>query len=222
MRLPGQTEPVSSSLMQVVTEVEERTGRHVKFQALRSGAGILGSTIHDTINKVELISIPLDLPPWIAEVVAVHELMHSLQTAAGFWTPIHPKDIDPVLKESIGLLGSMIHDPLADRWAIAHGFDVKLAIRLRDLPGYLKFLRRQKGSEQGDADWQAGNVDVETLKWSVSYAGLRLRLTPLGLFDNDLDRLLEGFAPVSRRLGLQLVQIVNDKGCDTREQCKQF
>ena len=223
MKLLGQKKSISHSLLQVVREVEERTGRHVKFQALPSSTGALGSSKSDTVNKVELISIPLGLPPWIAEVIAAHALMHSLQRAEGFCI-VETSSEGTLILPWLPLLGksiqSMIQDCLADKWAIARGFDVKRVIEESDLPELLESYRSTKPIAQEHAEWQACNMDVKTLQWAFTYAGLRVRYSRLNLFNSELDELLQDIAPISRQLGLELVQVIEAIGCETIEQCE--
>jgi hypothetical protein len=227
MKLPGQKKSISGLLLKTVREVESRTGGHVKFEALPAASGYGGTSKRDPQNKVELISILPKLKPQTAEVIAAHELMHSLQRADGFCIleTNSPRDGNGTLVFPwLPLLGSsiesMIQDPLADKWAIARGFDVKLVVKESDLPQLLKSYRSREPIVQDSAEWEIPGTNVQTLQWAFTYAGLRVRYSRLNLFNSELDRLLQNIAPVSIALGLQLVQVVDSTGCETRDQCE--
>lgn len=242
---------MSHRLLLTVKEAENRTGRRVKFKDIDTHPLVglrhaLGYHEIDQANGLELIWLSPSLPRDVLEVVAAHELMHSLQTAEGFCLLQFPEgdDGNPVFPEMTSLavaISSMINDPSADRWCADRGFSVKSVIRDYNLPLLVTETKRRVPLKTEHTDWDAFNgvvqklaesylsrsngpftlpPEIQTLRCAVDYAKIRIRFAELGLFDESLDRILGSYAPVARTIGLKLTEVVSETGVSSRDQCQ--
>jgi IrrE N-terminal-like domain len=203
---------------------------------------------HDWDANTEIIWLNPKLSHDDQEAVAAHELAHVLQKAEGYCQVATKRDKDgqPIFPK-LTLLGttinSMLTDVMADQWAASRGFKVNEGLETDALPKAIADIQAIDSREPESVDWDAyysvltklaasvcsgaeikspvviGNPEIKTQIRAVWYAGMRLRLSPHGLFDK-LDTVWAQLRPEARRLGSEIYSLVNTKGCDNKGGCE--
>jgi len=250
LKLPGQTTPASDLLIKAVREVQNDIGRPVVFLDIttHSDPTVRSARGHyDWSSSREQIWLNPSLSYDDQEAVAAHELAHVLQKAQGYCQTATQRDKNgQAIFPEINLLGttinSLVTDVMADQWALQRGFKVEEGLKNDALPKALRDVKNKKPDEQESKDWKTyystlqqwakiiesgrqiqGTVilppEVRTQIRAVGYANLKLRLSPLDLF-SELDGLWAEYWPEARRLGIEIADLVEATGTDSKPQCE--
>jgi len=250
LKLPGQIEPASRSLLSAIQEVEEKVGRPIRFfditthpnPTVRSARGH-----HDWDDSNERIWLNPHLSHDDQEAVAAHELAHVLQKAEGYCQTATMRDASgqPILPE-LNLLGrsinSLVGDVMADRWAIERGFKVVDGLRADALPRALEDARKMNPAEEVALNWNAYYSSMKNLAQIIESGQqihgpillgpeIRTQILAIGYanlklrlspFDlfPELDALWLNRRPKARTLGIDISALIDSIGVENRDLSK--
>jgi len=247
LKLPGQIEPASDSLLSAIQELEEKIGRPIQFlditthpnPTVRSARGH-----HDWDGLSERIWLNPNLSHDDQEAVAAHELAHILQKAEGYCQTATQRDSSgqPILPE-VNLLGrsinSLVEDVMADRWAIERGFKVIDGLRSDALPKALADARKMNPEDEAALNWNAYYASMENLAQIIESGEqiqghillgqeIRTQILAIGYanlklrlspFDlfSELDAIWANRRPKARALGIDIAALVGSIGVANRD-----
>lgn len=180
------------------------------------------------------------------EAVVGHELAHVLQGLQG-WAQTASQynrsgqPIAPQISDLGSQINSLVADASADSLAAKKGFKTEESLKSDAVPTALAAdLSSMKRDGHEAQNWEnlyksldtlakTVNIlkdsteqvmldqEIETLRAAVHYAKLKIRLSPYGLF-TDVDALWSQKLPVTRNKGLEIAELVERNGYDTKEQ----
>ena len=238
MKLPGQTEPVSTKFEEVVASLQKGLDRKIVFLPIEGRhADLLQTNIggfHDSFEGTERVWLDPSLPEGAQEGTAAHELGHIMQSMERY---PRATSIVPALDHLAARITDLVMDESADLWAIRRGFDVRLAFGEIGLKNLVSHINGKIATPE-PADWGAYSAFLHTLAsrkpaektgpvelppeagtqvMALDYAGLSLRLGRYGLFDG-LDAAWSTQWPVSRKMGKELSGLLGEM--KTRAGCR--
>lgn len=247
LKLPGQTEAASGSLLSSIQEVEGKVERPIQFLDITAHPNptVRSATGHyDWDISSERIWLNPHLSHDDQEAVVAHELAHILQKAEGYCQTATKRDASgqPILPE-VDLLGrsinSLIGDVMADRWAVERGFKVVDGLRSDALPKALEDAKKMNPGDEVGLNWNAYYASMKNLAQIVESGQqvhgpillgpeIRTQILAVGYanlklrlsrFDlfSEVDAIWATNRPKARSLGIDIAALVNSIGVANRD-----
>jgi hypothetical protein len=183
------------------------------------------------------------------EAVVGHELAHVLQALQG-WAQTASQynrvgqPICPQISDLGSQINSLVADVSADSWAAIRGFKIEESLKYDAVPaalaGNLPSIKRDgREAHRWENLYKSMNTlartinsykdctqrvrldqEMETLRAAVHYAKLKIRFSKYGLF-TEIDALWAKKLPTARNEGLEIAELVERNGYETKEQANQ-
>ena len=213
--MPARGVLYSQKIQQAIRTVEDLTNRKVIIGTLGGNedkGDRLAQGFHAREGKVERIWLNVRLSPAAYEATAAHELAHILQKWQDFpFARANDQHLAPLADR----VNNLVLDIHADRWALAHGFQVGQALAES---GVTRVVAALRNDSQGTASKQEpSKTDPRAL--AVDYAALRLRLERFGLF-TSLDAEWDKRWLESRALGLKISKALARRRFSSAASCR--